>query len=318
MTQSNWSTPSADRFDQRRRVADAHQVPRPVGRQVGEGGGQRRQHLGPGLADAEPADAVAVEVELGRSPAPTRRAARRPMPPWTMPNSAWSSRRWAARAWLGPRRRALDRQPDHVWRRRQRRADVEHHLDVGAEQLLHADGALRREPVGRAVVGAAEGDAVVVDLRLEREHLVPAGVGERQARASRRSCPSPPKSGDRLRAWAQHQVVGVAEHDLDAERAVVGRGEVLDRATRADRHEARRAIRRRRPCGRCRRGPRRRRAVSSNRTGCIRGSGRAASRRRRRGTGSRRRAPPRTAGAIAARRTRRSSSAAWCAAGGSW
>ena len=35
-----------DRLDQRRRVADAHQVARAVGGQVGERGGERRQHLG--------------------------------------------------------------------------------------------------------------------------------------------------------------------------------------------------------------------------------------------------------------------------------
>ena len=43
----------------------------------------------------------------------------------------------------GPRRGALDGEADHVGRARQRRAHVEHHLDVGAEQLLRRDGRLR-------------------------------------------------------------------------------------------------------------------------------------------------------------------------------
>ena len=55
--------------------------------------------------------------------------------------------------------------------------------------------------------------------------------------------PSPPKPGDRLGAGPQHQVVRVAEHDLGAERVVVGGAQVLDRAAGADRHEQRRRVR---------------------------------------------------------------------------
>ena len=106
-----------------------------------------------------------------------------------------------------------------VGRRRQRRADVEHHLDVGAEQLLDA-----RPPTPgvrwwvRAVVGRAEGGAVVVDLGLEREDLVAARVGEREAVPVGEPA-EPAERGDHLGARAQHQVVGVAEHDLGAEVA---------------------------------------------------------------------------------------------------
>ena len=79
---------------------------------------------------------------------------------------------------LRPGKRAFVGPADDLRRRGQRRTHVEHHLDVGAEQLLGVHRDLRCEPVRRAVVRAAEGDAVVVDLRLEREHLEAARVGE--------------------------------------------------------------------------------------------------------------------------------------------
>ena len=67
---------------------------------------------------------------------------------------------------LGPGRGPVDGEPDDLLRARQRRADVEHHLDVGAEQLLCGDRRLGREAVDRAVVRAVERHAVVVDLRV--------------------------------------------------------------------------------------------------------------------------------------------------------
>ena len=129
-----------DGLDQAGRIADAHQVARTVGRQVRPA--PRRAPAASPLASprpTEPADAVAVEVELDRALRASARSASS-MPPCTMPNSAWSSRCVGARARVRPRRGALDRQADHVGRRRQRRAHVEHHLDVGAEQLLRGDG----------------------------------------------------------------------------------------------------------------------------------------------------------------------------------
>ncbi len=53
-----------DRLDERCGVADAHQVPGPVGREVFQGGRERRQHLLARLADRQPADAVAVEADV--------------------------------------------------------------------------------------------------------------------------------------------------------------------------------------------------------------------------------------------------------------
>ncbi len=111
------------------------------------------------------------------------------------------------------------------------------HLDVGAECLLHLDRTLGREPVHAAVVDRAKRDAVVVDLRREREHLEPAGVGEHVPVEAHETVQSAERR-DGVRARAQHQVVGVREHDLHAELPQVVRGEVLHGPTSADWHEA--------------------------------------------------------------------------------
>ena len=135
------------------------------------------------------------------------------MPPWTIPNSAWSSRRWAARA------RAA-----HAAVRSTASSTTSGGLGSGGHTSSTIwmsapssswvrDGGLRREAVRRAVVGAAERHAVVVDLRVEREHLEAAGVGERQAVPAGEAA-EPAEAGDDLGARPQHQVVGVAEHDL--------------------------------------------------------------------------------------------------------
>ena len=71
-------------------------------------------------------------------------------------------------------------------RRGKRRAFVEHHLDVGAEQALHLDGALGREQMRGAVDMRLEGHAVLLDAaELGKRHdLIAAGVGEDRARPS--------------------------------------------------------------------------------------------------------------------------------------
>ena len=50
-----------------------------------------------------------------------------------------------------------------------RRADVEHHLDVGTDLGLDIDGAFRGEEVGRAVVGRFERGAVVGQFGAEEK-----------------------------------------------------------------------------------------------------------------------------------------------------
>ena len=70
-----------DRLDERGGIADAHEVPGPRFRQVRRGRGDRRDHLVTGLADREPSDAVAVEVELDGAQRALRSATpRRPHP----------------------------------------------------------------------------------------------------------------------------------------------------------------------------------------------------------------------------------------------
>ena len=182
ITQSNWSTPSADGLDERRRVADAHQVARPVGRQVGEGRGERRQHLARGSPRPTARRCRSRRSRGRRCGRRSRPAAPRRVPPWTMPNSAWSV---APVGGAGPRR------PTPRCARRPARS-TSGGLGSGGHtsstiwmsapsSSCVGDRRLRREAVRRAVVDAAERDAVVVDLRLEREHLEAAGVGQRQA-----------------------------------------------------------------------------------------------------------------------------------------
>ena len=230
-----------DGEDQRGRVADAHQVPGPVGGQVRRRRGQGGEHL------------------VARSPRPTgrrcrtRRSRARPSAGRSRPAGPRRCRPGRCRTATGPRgggRRGPA--PAHaavrstarrivVGRARQRRAHVEHHLDVGAESLLHVDRRLRGQAVAGAVVDGAERHAVVVDLRLQREDLEAARVGERQAVPAGEAA-EPTEAGDGLGTGAEHEVVRVAEDDLGAERLVVGGAEVLDRAAGADRHEARRAV----------------------------------------------------------------------------
>ena len=154
-----------------------------------------------------------------------------------MPNWFSSGRSWARNGGAGARRPgggAVDRRPQHgVGGDGQRRADVEHHLDVGAELRLDVDRRLGREAVRAAVVGGAEGDALVVEghvaAGLEREDLVAAGVGEHVARPVGEAV-QPAEALDHVGAGLEHQVVGVAEHDLHAEVGEVGRGQVPHRA----------------------------------------------------------------------------------------
>src|SRR5439155_25098768 len=53
-------------LDQVRRVADSHQVARPIGRQIVDGCAERRPGLLALLADAQSADAIAIERHLSQ------------------------------------------------------------------------------------------------------------------------------------------------------------------------------------------------------------------------------------------------------------
>ncbi len=172
-----------------------------------------------------------------------------------MPNRHWSSTPGVGRPGPGrPRRGALDRGSDDPGLGGQRRAHVQHHLDVGAEGLLDGDGGLGREPDEITVVGRAEGGAVVVDLRLQGEDLVAAGVGEDVAGPVHEAV-EPAQGRHRLVRRDATQVVGVGQHHLEAKALQVDRRQVPHRAPGGHGHEARRA--KRAPGGRDHPGPRR-------------------------------------------------------------
>ena len=137
-----------------------------------------------------------------------------------MPNRAWpglARSREGPLAALGPGERAIDGALDLLARGGQRDAFVELHLDVGAEQALDFDGALGRQQVRGAVDVRLEGDALVGDLRElgEAHDLEAAGVGEDRTVPAHEAVQAA-EPGDALGTGAQHQVVGVGEHDVDA------------------------------------------------------------------------------------------------------
>ena len=77
-----------------------------------------------------------------------------------------------------------------------------------------------------------------VDLRLEREDLVPARVGEHVAGPVHEPVQAA-ELGDQVGARAQHQVVRVGQDQRDAHRLEVLGVERLHRRPGADRHEQR-------------------------------------------------------------------------------
>ena len=162
-----------------------------------------------------------------------------------MPNKAWPGAARVAKAALlrfGPAEREVERGLGLVARGRKRRAFVQHHLDIGAEQALHLDGALRRQLDGRAVDMRLENDAPLVDapeLR-QRHHLVAAGIGEDRLLPMHELVQAA-ELGDALGAGPQHQVIGVGEDDVGAGSCDVLGEHGLDRGAGADRHEGRRA-----------------------------------------------------------------------------
>ena len=84
----------------------------------------------------------------------------------------------------------------------------------------------------------AEGDAVRIHQahRGERHDLKPAAVGQDRPRPVHEAVEATERL-DAVRAGAEHQVIGVAEHDRGARRADRVGGHRLDRPRRADRHE---------------------------------------------------------------------------------
>ena len=184
-----------------------------------------------------------------------------------MPNSACPGRRGPraltarTRAGaLGPAQRQLHGALGLLLLGRQLDALVELHLDVGAEQALDLDRALRRQHVRRAVDVRLEAHALLAHLADlgQRHDLEAAAVGEDRPVPAHEGVQAA-EAGDALGAGAQHQVIGVAEHDVGAGRLHLVEVERLDGGRGADRHERRRADDRRaasRPRRAARRRPR--------------------------------------------------------------
>jgi hypothetical protein len=143
---------------------------------------------------------------------------------------------------LGPGKREIDRALDVLARGGQRDALVELHLDVGAEQTLDLDGALRGEQVRGAVDVRLEGDAIFGDFaQLRQAHdLEAAGVRE-DGTVPAHEAVQAAQPGDALRTGAQHEMIGVGEHDIDAAGSQLVGGDGFHRRRRANRHKGRRA-----------------------------------------------------------------------------
>ena len=225
ITQSNWSTPAAIGEDQRRRVAHTHEVPRAVRR-----AGARRRRRARAASPRASRRPRARRCRSRRSRA--RRSAARSRPPGGVDTALDDAEQRLALPAVGrpgagrPGGRPLGGHADRRRRARQRRAHVEHHLDVGAEELLDGHRRFRRQAVAGAVVDGPERDPVVVDLGLQAEDLEAPRVGQRQPVPAGEAAEAA-EAGDRLGAGPEHQVVRVAQHDLGAQHLVVGRAQVL-------------------------------------------------------------------------------------------
>ena len=204
----------------------------------------RRQHLRLRLADRQAADRVAVEADRGQR-------ARALDPEVGLDAALDDAEDRPPRLGAERRLRALrpaQRQPHRalglVARARQADAFVELHLDVGAEQALDLHRPLRRQFVARAVDMRLEDDAALVELAQlgEAHHLEAAGIGEDRMRPVHELVQAA-ELGDALGARRQHQMIGVGEHDVGAERAHLAGIHRLDRRRGADRHEGGRADR---------------------------------------------------------------------------
>lgn len=155
-----------------------------------------------------------------------------------MPNSAWSSPGVGGPCPSGPLGRAPHRPGQVTALGGKGQTHIQHHLDVGAKQLLGGDDALRRAVNGGPVVHALEPHPLVGHLRRQREHLKSTGVGQ-QVAVPPREATQPTKLGHDIGAGSQHQVIGVAQHELRPQVGELSGGGRPDRAPGAHRHEHR-------------------------------------------------------------------------------
>ena len=118
---------------------------------------------------------------------------------------------------------------------------IERHGDVRAERPLNLHRPLRGERAVGAVDVALEVDALLGDPpeAFQREDLKASRVGEHRA-LPRGEPVEPAHRLDHFLAGPEVEVVRVAENDLGAGAAHVGRAEAADDPMGADRHERRR------------------------------------------------------------------------------
>ena len=163
------------------RLAHAHQIARPVGRQMRHGRVQRLEHRGLAFAHREPAHRITVKADLDAALPPNARADAGKTPPCTMPKQAWPGcSPNAALERLAQRIESASDFSISASRRGKGGAFVQHHLDVGAQQALDFHRAFGREKFLRAVDMRLEAHALFGDLAQlrQRHHLEAAGIGE--------------------------------------------------------------------------------------------------------------------------------------------
>ena len=120
-------------------------------------------------------------------------------------------------------------------------AFIECHCDGRAEMRLNAHTLLRPHENASAVHMGAEGHALLLDLAelRERENLKSAGIGQCGAVPAGKALQAAHLPDD-LIAGADMEMIGIAEHDLTADRFEVTGGEcALDCTGGRDIHEAR-------------------------------------------------------------------------------
>ena len=255
----------AHRADERRGVADTHQVTRAIVGQRLAHIAERLEHHVMRLAHRIAANAEALEALVARS---TARGvnfdeALRALEAQVAMHAAlydgekrliFAGMRGAAT--LSPLPRQFRGRSHGLFRRRIANALIELHHNIGTDALLDVHIALGRPTVLAAVIIArVECDAVGVGLHhvVEAEQLEPARIGEHGAVVVHELLHAAGLLNN-VDARAHVQVIRVRKHDLAVELAQLRRGDALHRCVRANRHEhgrvhrAMRCLKRERTC----------------------------------------------------------------------
>ncbi len=231
------------RLQQIFRRADAHQIARAIRRQHRRGLLDHRQHHRLRLADRQAADGIAVKADLDQARARWRgaaRARRRPARCRTACSRQARSRTRACcarpSATTAASRARCRRAPPAA--ARTRRAASRCRSRAGAAPRSSAPATVRswRRRYG------AERDRLFGDLAQlrQRHHLEAAGVRQHRPVPAGEFLQAAQRC-DPLGAGPQHQMIGVAEHDIGAGIAHLAPMQALHCAGGADRHEGRRA-----------------------------------------------------------------------------